>query len=55
MTPPPLVELCQRVRPELACLGELGLPLLDAVAVVERIGATRDTGALADPASLSTS
>jgi site-specific recombinase XerD len=46
-----LVELCARVRPELACLGELGRPLLDVVGVVgvvERRGAGRDTAVLAD-------
>jgi hypothetical protein len=43
-----LIELCQRVRPELACLGDLGRPLLDVVTGIERLGAGRDTGALAD-------
>lgn len=44
-----LVELCRRARPELACLGELGGPLLAVLGVVERIGAQRDCNALADP------
>jgi integrase/recombinase XerD len=44
-----LVELCQRVRPELACLGELGRPLLDVVTVIERVGATRDVTVLNEP------
>lgn len=44
-----LVELCRRARPELACLGELGGPLLAVLGVVERIGAERDCDALADP------
>jgi hypothetical protein len=47
----PLVELCQRVRPELACLGELGQPLLEVVTVVERLaGPTARVDALAAPA-----
>lgn len=44
-----LGELCQRARPELACLGELGRPLLDVVTVVERRAAGRDRSVLADP------
>lgn len=44
-----LVELCQRARPELACLGELGRPLLEVVTVVERRAAGRDGSVLADP------
>jgi integrase/recombinase XerD len=44
-----LVELCRRARPELACLGELGGPLLAVVGVIERVGATRGVDALADP------
>lgn len=44
-----LVALCQRVRPELACLGDLGGPLLDVVSVVERLSVDRGTEALADP------
>lgn len=43
-----IVELCARARPELACLGDLGRPLLAVVTVVERLGADRDSGALAD-------
>lgn len=49
MTAPPLHAVCQRARPELACLGELGRPLLAVVSVIERIGADRDAAALADP------
>jgi hypothetical protein len=45
-----LVELCRRARPELACLGELGRPLLAVVGVIERVGLTRGVDALADPA-----
>jgi integrase/recombinase XerC len=44
-----LVDLCRRARPELACLGELGRPLLAVVTVVERVGAARGCDALADP------
>lgn len=44
-----LAELCGRVRPELACLGELGAPLIDALGVVERADDGRDVGALSDP------
>jgi site-specific recombinase XerD len=44
-----LIDLCQRVRPELACLGELGHPLLDVIGVIERLGAGRDVAVLADP------
>jgi hypothetical protein len=44
-----LIELRQRVRPELACLGDLGRPFLDVVSVIERLGAGRDLGVLADP------
>ena len=43
------IDLCQRVRPELACLGELGQALLDMVGVVEQVGATRTTSALGEP------
>ena len=50
MTPPLLIELCQRVRPELACLGELGRPLLDVVTVVERLAGDADVDVLAEPA-----
>jgi integrase len=41
--------LCQRVRPELACLGDAGVPLVDLLGVVERAGAGRDRGVLEDP------
>lgn len=44
-----MTELCRRARPELACLGDLGLPLLAVLGVVERIGAERQDDALADP------
>ena len=44
-----LLEVCQRARPELACLGELGRPLLEIVVVVERLAEGRDVGTLADP------
>ena len=44
-----LLELCRRARPELACLGELGRPLLPVVGVVEQVGAGRGCDALADP------
>ena len=44
-----LGELCQRARPELACLGELGRPLLEVLTVVERRAAGRDGSVLADP------
>lgn len=44
-----LGELCQRARPELACLGELGRPLLDVVTVVERRAAVKEASVLADP------
>jgi hypothetical protein len=44
-----LIELCQWVRPELACLGELGRPLLDVIGAVERLGAGRDLTVLTDP------
>ena len=49
MTAMTLIELCQRVRPELACLGELGEPLLAAVAVIERLSGARDTDVLGEP------
>ena len=49
MTEVRLTELCQRVRPELACLGELGRPLLDVVGVIERLGVARGITALAEP------
>jgi integrase/recombinase XerD len=46
-----LVALCQRVRPELACLGELGRPLLEVVTVVERLaGPAARVEVLAAPA-----
>jgi integrase len=44
-----LAELCRRARPELACLGELGRPLLAVLGTIERVGATRGCDALADP------
>jgi hypothetical protein len=42
--------LCQRVRPELACLGELGRPLLDVVAVIERLAGSSAVSRLSEPA-----
>lgn len=44
-----MTTLCQRARPELACLGELGRPLVAVLGVVERIGAARTVDALDDP------
>ena len=44
-----LIDLCQRIRPELACLGELGRLLLDVVTVIERVGAARDVTVLSEP------
>lgn len=44
-----ITELCRRARPELACLGDLGLPLRAVLSVVERIGAEWENDALADP------
>lgn len=45
-----VAELCQRVRPGLACLAELGQPLLDVVTVVERVAGTAGVEASAEPA-----
>jgi integrase/recombinase XerD len=45
-----LVELCQRIRPELACLGDLGRPLLDVVTVIERVAGSNTATALSEPA-----
>jgi hypothetical protein len=36
-----LEALCARTRPQLAVLGELGLPLLAIVEVVERVAGSR--------------
>jgi hypothetical protein len=47
MSAPSLTALCQRVRPELACLGDLGAPLVVMLGVVERAGASRGMDALA--------
>lgn len=44
-----LAELCQRSRPELACLGDVAGPLVALCGVVERLGAGRTSGVLADP------
>lgn len=41
--------LCERVRPELACLGELGASLLATVWVVEAMAGERGVDVLADP------
>lgn len=50
MTGPALTELCRRVRPELACLGDAGVPLIGLLGVVERAGAGRTVDVLTDPA-----
>ncbi|MGH9214191.1 MAG: tyrosine-type recombinase/integrase [Acidimicrobiales bacterium] len=47
--PTSLTLLCGTVRPELACLGDLGAPLVAMLGLVERTGADRGTDALADP------
>jgi integrase len=47
--PVTLTGLCVRARPELACLGELGRPLLGVLGVVERVGCERGLDALGDP------
>ncbi|MCU1388071.1 MAG: tyrosine recombinase XerD [Ilumatobacteraceae bacterium] len=44
-----LLDLCERIRPELACLGDLGRQLLDVVGVIERVGASRSIAALDEP------
>jgi integrase len=44
-----LIDLCQRIRPELACLGNLGQPLLDVVTVIERLADEADVSVLAEP------
>ena len=44
----PLSGLCQRVTPELACLGELGRPLLEVVTLLERLAGMSST-ALSEP------
>lgn len=44
-----LFDFCQRIRPELACLGELGRPLLDVVTVIERLGGTQTITVLSQP------
>jgi hypothetical protein len=46
MSAEPLIELCQRIHPELACLGDLGLPLLDVVTMIERLAGDADVGML---------
>jgi hypothetical protein len=50
MSAGPLVELCQRIRPELACLGDLGEPLLDVVTLIERLAGESGVGVLCEPA-----
>jgi hypothetical protein len=40
----PLLDLCQRIRPELTCLGDRGLPLLDVMTVIERLARTVESG-----------
>jgi integrase len=44
-----LPVLCARVRPELGALGDVAVPLLSVLAVVERAGASLSAEALADP------
>lgn len=44
-----LFDLCQRIRPELGCLGDLGQPLLDVVTVIERLGGTQTVAVLSQP------
>jgi integrase len=46
---PTLAALCERARPELACLGELAAPLVAVVGVVEQVGTGRGAEALTDP------
>jgi hypothetical protein len=50
MTEVLLTELRQRVRPALACLGELGHRLLDVVTVIERLAGASTIGQFAEPA-----
>ena len=50
MNQPLLIDLCQQVRPELVCLGELGHRLLDVVTVVERLAGASTVERLAEPA-----
>jgi hypothetical protein len=40
----PLLDLCQRIRPELTCLGDRGLPLLDVMTLIERLARTVESG-----------
>lgn len=49
MTATPLRDPCQRARPKLASLGELGRPLLDTVVVIERVGGECDVEARTMP------
>ncbi len=44
-----LDTLCDRARPELACLGVLGQPLIDVLTVVRAAGNSRTIDILADP------
>jgi integrase/recombinase XerC len=44
-----LAAICARVLPELASLGDLGVPLVATLRVVERAGVGRSAGALVDP------
>lgn len=44
-----LPSLCQRVRPELAALGDAGTPLVALIDVVARAGTGHPGDALADP------
>lgn len=44
-----VAALCERARAELACLGDLGAPLLQMVGVVESVAGDRDADVLDDP------
>ena len=54
MSTDPLIGLWQRVRPELACLGELGRPLLEVVTLLERLAGMSSTARLSSRRSRST-
>jgi hypothetical protein len=44
-----LVALCQRARPEVACLGEMGRPLIAVVGVIERLAETPRSSSTCHP------
>jgi integrase len=44
-----LGPLCERARAELACLGDVGLPLVELLGIVQRVGGGRGNDALGDP------